>query len=405
MKKTLKVGKNYGKIRYYKSEKGGITMSASFVITNARVYRTELRDFMPASVLVEDGKIKKIISGADCAEAKGLPVVDLENRYLAPGLVDVHTHGRIGFDFDSATADEMRQMRASYAADGTTTLLPTIASAPMERIQNGIDRIKEVGFDGMHLEGRYLNEKRRGAHNASLLFPLDRAELTSLLDRMEPLTVHLTCAAELDGGEDFVKTAIARGATVGLGHSDATYEEAVTAFDWGITSTTHTFNAMSPVHHRKPGTVTAGLVSENIYCEIIADGFHLHPAIVKLVHQNKKPDHLVLITDSMCATRCADGEYSIAGETVYVRDGKAVNVEGAIAGSTITLYTAVLNLMKFAGISFAEALAYATITPAKMVGLDALVGSIDEGKRADLLDIDPETLEIRRVWQAGNALS
>ncbi|MBO4229253.1 MAG: N-acetylglucosamine-6-phosphate deacetylase [Clostridia bacterium] len=368
-------------------------------IVNALVYRTEQRKFVPGTVTVEDGWIVK----TDSQDERG-EVVNAGGQYLVPGLVDAHTHGRISFDFDSATTDQMIQMRKSYAMDGTTTLFPTIASAPFSQILTAIDRVKEAGFEGIHLEGRYLSEKRRGAHATHLLHPLDVEELEILLDRMQPLTVHLTCAPEMDNGEAFVRKAIERGATVSLGHSDAGYDEAIRAFEWGVTATTHTFNALAPIHHRSPGSVTAAFLTDSVYCEIIADGFHLHPAIVSLTYRSKQPDHLVLITDSMSATGCEDGEYSIAGEKVFVRNGKAVNVEGAIAGSTITLYTAVRNLMRFAGISFEQAIPCATILPARMLHIDRKVGSISVGKHADLLLIDPENYEIRGIWQAGERI-
>ena len=374
-------------------------MTNTFAIKNARVYRTEQRDFVPATVVVEDGKIKSILAPDACT--CDLTVVDGTDSLLVPGLVDTHTHGRIGYDFDCATAEQMKEMRHSYAVDGTTTVFPTIASAPLAQIEQAIDNVKAAGFDSIHLEGRYLNCKRRGAHRADLLFPLDVNEFSALLDRMEGLNIHISCAAELEGGEAFVKTAISRGATVSLGHTDATYEEALEAISWGVNSFTHTFNAMRPIHHREPGPVVAALATEGVYAEVIADGFHLNPAIVKLAYLAKRPAHLTLITDSMSATRCADGEYAIAGEKVYVVDGKAINEEGNISGSTITLYQAVRNLMKFAGVSYAEALAYATIVPATEVGIDAVTGSIEEGKRADLLLVDAETYDIKSVWQAG----
>ena len=377
-------------------------MTNTFAIKNARVYRTEQRDFIPATVVVEEGKIKSILAPDACT--CDMTVVDGTGKLLVPGLVDTHTHGRIGYDFDSATVEQMKDMRHSYAVDGTTTVFPTIASAPLAQIEQAIDNVKAAGYDCIHLEGRYLNCKRRGAHRADLLFPLDVNEFSALLDRMEGLTVHISCAAELEGGEAFVKTAVSRGATVSLGHTDATYEEALEAISWGVNSFTHTFNAMRPIHHREPGPVVAALATEGVYAEVIADGFHLNPAIVKLAYLAKRPAHLTLITDSMSATRCADGEYAIAGEKVYVVDGKAINEEGNISGSTITLYQAVRNLMKFAGVSYAEALPYATIVPATEVGIDGTVGSIAEGKRADLLLVDAESYDITNVWQEGEAV-
>ena len=379
-----------------------ITMKNTFAIKNARVYRTDMRDFAPATVIVEDGKIKSLLAANACVCE--LDTVDGTGCLLAPGLVDTHTHGRIGYDFDSATVEQMKAMRRSYAEDGTTTVFATIASAPLAQIEEAIDNIREAGYGCIHLEGRYLNSKRRGAHRADLLFPLDVTEFSTLLDRMAGMNIHITCAAELEGGEAFVKCAIEHGATVSLGHTDATFEEALDAVSWGVNSFTHTFNAMRPIHHREPGPVVAALTTEGVYAEVIADGFHLNPAIVKLSYLAKRPSHLTLITDSMSATRCADGEYAIAGEKVYVVGGKAINEEGNISGSTITLYQAVRNLMKFAGVSFAEALAYATIVPATEVGIDGITGSIDAGKTADLLLIDEQTLDIKSVWQAGEAV-
>ncbi|MBO5649534.1 MAG: N-acetylglucosamine-6-phosphate deacetylase [Clostridia bacterium] len=377
-------------------------MAQTFVIRGAHVYCTEQRSFTPASVVVENGIIAKLLSPDAAYSCEN--VIDGTGCYLVPGLVDTHTHGRIGYDFDSATVEQMKEMRRSYAQDGTTTVFPTIASAPFAQIEQAIDNVKAAGYDCIHLEGRYLNAKRRGAHREDLLFPLDSAELSALLDRMEPLHVHITCAAELEAGCTFVKTAVARGATVSLGHSDATYDEALEAISWGVNAFTHTFNAMRPIHHREPGPVVAGMTVDTAYCEVIADGFHLHPAIVKLAYLTKRPAHLTLITDSMSATGCADGEYAIAGEKVHVVDGKAINEEGNIAGSTITLYQAVRNLMRFADITYAEALPYATIVPAREVGLDAVTGSIAEGKRADLLLVSPETYDIRAVWQMGERI-
>ncbi|MBQ3065168.1 MAG: N-acetylglucosamine-6-phosphate deacetylase [Clostridia bacterium] len=371
-------------------------MNGNLLINNASIYDTSHRSFFGGNLLIRDGLIEHI--SADEIICENASVVDAHGAALIPGLVDVHSHGRIGYDFDSATADQMKKMRMSYAAQGTTTVVPTIASAPFSQIESAIENVKAAGFDAIHLEARYLHPKRRGAHREDLLSLPDQGELLTLLKHCDPLHVHISCAPELSGGEEFIKTARMYGATVGLAHSDADYDTAMHAIEWGITSFTHTFNAMPAIHHRNPGPVTAALTSEDAYCEIIADGFHLHPAIVKLAYLAKQPHRLVLITDSMSATCCPDGEYSIAGEKVFVRDGKAVNTEGAIAGSTITLLDAVRNLMRFCGISLAQALPYATIIPARMIELDSRIGSIECGKRADLLLLKPDSTEIDRVF-------
>ena len=200
---------------------------------------------------------------------------------------------------------------------------------------------------------------------------------------------HVSAALELDSDGSFTQAVIENRATLGLAHTDATFEEAQAAFERGAVSLTHTYNAMSPFHHRDGGTVGAGLLNDKVYCEIIADGFHVSPEAVKLAYKMKK-DKLVLITDSMEATGMPDGEYSIAGLPVTVKDGKARTHEGAIAGSTLSLLDGVKNLAAFAGITFNEALYHATIAPAKMLGIFDTVGSLEAGKIANMLVLDNE---------------
>jgi len=258
---------------------------------------------------------------------------------------------------------------------------------------------------GIHLEGRYLSLKRRGAHAEELLSPLDVKELEDFLNKMQPLPTHISAAVEQEGGEEFVRTAVALGATCGLAHSDATYDEAVKAVEWGVKSFTHTFNAMKPIHHREPGNITASLMTNSAYTEVICDGEHVHPVMIDMTRRLKPADRLVLITDSMEATGCPDGEYSIAGLPVFVKNGRAVNAEGALAGSTLDLWKALRNFMKFTGATLEEAIPCATSNPASMVKLDKICGSIKSGLRADLLMIDDKNSDvIESVWIAGKKI-
>ena len=214
----------------------------------------------------------------------------------------------------------------------------------------------------------------------------------------------LGCAmvVELDEKGEFIRSAIENGATVGLAHTDATFAEAQVAFERGAISLTHTYNAMSPFHHRDGGAVGAGLLNKNVYCELICDGFHVSPEAVKLAYQ-LKGEKLVLITDSMEATGMPDGEYSIAGLPVTVKDGKARTIEGAIAGSTLTLIDGVKNLANFAGIPFEMALYNATVAPAKMLGIFDKIGSLEAGKIANMLVLDNE-LNVREVIFKGEKI-
>ncbi|MBE6541416.1 MAG: N-acetylglucosamine-6-phosphate deacetylase [Ruminococcaceae bacterium] len=377
------------------------------IFKNGFVYSDALHQFIRTDILVKDGIIEKLdISITDSADQ----IIDCTGLFIMPGLVDVHTHGRSGYDFNTADSDGCREMRKAYAKVGTTTVMATLASAEHDELIKSITAINEnrpsepgiATFAGTHLEGRYLSQKRRGAHHESLLAPLDKDELKDFITRMLPLPVHISAAAELEGGEEFVKTAKILGATFGLAHSDATYDEAMKAVEWGVTSFTHTYNAMRPLHHREPGNIAASLMCDSAYTELICDGEHVHPTMIKLASRTKPADKVVLITDSMEAAGCPDGEYSIAGLPVFVKNGRAVNSEGALSGSTLNLFTALKNYMKFTGKTLEDALPCATSNPAAMVGIENTCGSIKEGLRADFIIIKDKTdPEIDSVWAFG----
>ena len=368
-------------------------------IRNARIYHTATRSFSDGSLLVENGRITALYDDPAATPPEGVPVYDACGRRVIPGLVDVHTHGRAGGDFVTADVAQMRVMAKSYLDSGVTTVLPTLASAPLSELETSIDSINALRAEaaasegelpniaGTHLEGRYLNVKRRGAHAADLLVTPNAAEVEGLLCRMEGAR-HVSAALELDDG-DFLRRALELGATVSLGHTDADYETANALFTKGVTALTHTFNAMPPLHHRDGGVVAAGLTSDTALCEMICDGFHIAPHMVKLAYR-LAGERLVLITDSMEATGCADGEYQIAGNPVTVKDGKARTHDGAIAGSTLSMWEAVCNLRDFAATTLENAIYAATMAPAREIGLEDEIGSIEVGKRADLLVLEDD---------------
>lgn len=372
------------------------------------VFNSASELFAPATVVCEDGFIVDI---ADGASTDGCEIINIEGKYLIPGLIDVHTHGLAGYDFNFASEDEIRLMRAKYAKSGTTSIMATLASDTLSNFTNSIFAINQNRLDakdgcanilGIHLEGRYLNPEMKGAHALELLAKPDAKELSSLALSMMPLPLHVSVAAELEGGDEFVKTAVELGATVGLAHTNATYEQALHALEVGVRSFTHTYNAMTKMHHRTPGATVAALTADNAYAELIADGYHSHPAMVKLAYRSKPSDKLVLITDSIAAACAEDGAIcSVAGTKVTVQGGVAINEFGVIAGSTLTMFKAVKNLMKFCEIPFNQALKYATVNPASMVKAD-FVGKIEKCYRADFITInDIENPEIDAVYIGG----
>ena len=372
---------------------------------NAKIYNSETMDFDCGNVTVDDGYITGVGLG-DIDE--GDTVIDLNGDYLVPGLVDIHTHGRAGGDFVCADRELLEKMLASYLNSGVTSLLPTLASEEFEGLLSAIDRISCFAgegsiIEGIHLEGRYLNPKKRGAHASHLLAALEADELEKIIARMQSSgKVHVSAALELDTNGEFTKRGLSMGATLSIGHTEATYAQAMLALERGARSFTHLFNTMPPLHHREGGAVAAALTSKDAYAELIVDGFHVSPEMVKLAYMMKK-EALVLITDSMEATGMPDGEYRIAGLPVTVKDGKARTHEGAIAGSTLSLIDGVKNLSEYAGISFGEALYNATAAPAKLIGIYDKVGSIDAGKKANMLVLG-EKYDVKAVIFGGKTV-
>ncbi len=363
------------------------------MLIGGRVWRSDRSFLENCPIVMENGRILSVGKEMECEE-----VIDLRGMTLLPGLVDVHTHGRGGYDFATADREQMKQLKRAYAKQGVTALFPSLASATAEEWKRALSDIEACGFDGAHLEGCYLHPDKRGAHAASLLVKPDAAHLMRVLEGFS-LPCHITAAYELDKDGSFAACARSLGATLGLGHTNATAEEAALCIERGVTSFTHLFNTMPPLHHRAGGAACVGLTSD-CFVELIVDGIHICPEMVHLAYKCKETDKFVLVTDSMEATGCADGEYTIAGLPVIVKDGKAVTVEGALAGSTLELWTGVKNLMRFTGAPLEDAIACATLNPARMVGIDKTVGSLDEGKRADILVVNDD-LELVEVFAEG----
>ena len=373
------------------------------LLKNGYVYRNETQSFEMLDVLVENGAVTQLGK----ISSDGHRTVDLSGKWIVPGLIDVHTHGRAGYDFASAPADALHVMAADFAKHGVTSVMPAIASAPFVEMLAAADRINkyrsekgEADLCGVHLEGRYLNVKRKGAHAEEYLSELNAQELdNSILKECKALQI--SAALELDRDGSFSKKAKEIGATLSLGHTDATYEEARRAEENGAVAYTHLFNAMPPLHHRDGGAICAALTGE-CFAELICDGIHIAPQMIRMAYGMLGAKRTVLISDSMEATGCPDGEYSIAGNPAIVSEGVARTPEGALAGSTLTLDGAVEKLMQFCNVPLTEAILCATENPARQIGVFDSRGSVDMGKRADLLVLSsPEKLEIEKIMING----
>lgn len=374
---------------------------------NCKVFDSSNRIFKQRSILVSDGIILDLLRHTDRRPDVD-SVIDCGSRQVIPGLIDIHTHGRAGADFNTADADDMRNMAKSYSEYGVTSVFPTLASAEFESLCSQAELIDSLKGDtdgaeflGVHLEGRYLNPSKGGAHNPDLLVLPNASELEEFAEYSK-LPLRVSAAYELEGGDAFAEKAKELGATLSLAHTAATYGEAKEIYRKHKVAFTHLYNCMPPIHHRDGGTVLAAFESGG-FCELICDGHHISPEMVAFTYRMLGMDRLVLISDSMEATALSDGEYSIAGLPVYVKDGVARTASGNLAGSTLSLVHGVENLAKFANIPIEDALICATLTPARAVGLENKVGKLAVGNRADFIiaSVSGKHIEIDQVFVGG----
>ena len=372
------------------------------IIKNGLVYQNEARRFLPLDMLIDGERILAFAQHGelDDADAK---VIDASAFRLTAGLIDVHTHGIAGTDFLNADNDALKNMSRAYLLHGVTTVMPTLASAELWQMVDAAKKINSFsaansGADlcGIHIEGRYLNPEKRGAHATELLSVLSADELDAFAS-VGASHLHISAAFELDVDKSFLKKALQIGATLSLGHTAATYKQAAELEHLGVTAYTHLYNAMPPLHHRDGGCVAACLLGDS-FAELICDGIHVSREVAELTYRIKR-DKLTLISDSMEATDCPDGEYSIAGNAVQVKNGIARTFDGALAGSTLTLDAALENLMSSCNISLEDAIINATEAPAKEIGIFSDRGSLDVGKRSDILFIDKNSFKINSVMR------
>ena len=360
------------------------------ILKNGRILTPD-GQFRLTDLTVEDGTIRSV--GPTDA-----PGEELHGAYVIPGLIDLHTHGCAGYDHLDGTPEATQAMCRCYASHGTTSVLATVMTqAPdvMEQaVRNAASRMGKTGgahIRGIYLEGPFFSDRYRGAQHPEYLRDPDPAFFRTLDEASNRTVRIISLAPERADAQDFICTCRAR---VFLGHTAADYETAHAAYEAGARGLTHTFNAMTPFHHRQPGVIAAALEC-GAYCECICDGFHVHPAAVRLLHSAVGKERFVMISDSLRPTDLPDGQYDSAGQTVFVKDGKALLESGVIAGSTAFLLDEVRNLVRW-GIPLADAVYAATAAPAKAAGIFERVGSIEEGKAADLLILGTD-LTLQRV--------
>ena len=366
------------------------------VLLNARVLTPD-GELAGATVVVRDGRIEVV--GAGLVPPTGAETFDLTGFTLAPGFIDIHVHGGSGFSLITEDPEEIRSYARWVVSRGVTGFLVTLVGAPLPQMKRWLAAAAAAGEEaesaarclGVHLEGPFVNPARRGALPAEGLRPPDVAKFLALAEAAQGRLKVITLAPELPGAADVVAAARQRGVVVSMGHTDATYEQALEAIEWGVRQATHCFNGMRPFHHRDPGCLGTILSSPRLSAELIADGVHVHPGAMALLLAAKGPQGTILITDGIAAAGLGDGAYSLAGEAIQVRDGVASLPDGTLAGSVVTMDQAVRNVVSASGgglASLPKAVRMASSNPAAALGLGQRLGRIAPGFAADLVALD-----------------
>ena len=361
------------------------------------------------ALTLDDGTIAEVNLTRTASPRSG--DINAPGFLVLPGFADVHVHGGGGADFMHGTADAVRQVARTHARFGTTSLLATTLTASREATDTAIQAVRmvmeaEPGQDeariaGIHLEGPYICTAKRGAQPGEFVRPPDAAELSHWITLSGGTIRKMTVAPEVAGAEEIIRLACSENITVSLGHTNATAAEVEAAIGWGAASATHLFNAMPPLHHRQPGAAGAALAWPDIVCEIIADGVHLDPLVVRLVVAAKGASGAVLITDAMEGAAMPDGEYMLGGQRVFVKDGTAAFADGTLAGSILTMNTAFTNLRRFASVSLPDAARLSSGNALHALGLSHTRGAIAPGMIADLVILHPGTGEVEATLIGG----
>ena len=370
---------------------------------NAYIFSSE-KGFFKGGFSVEQGLFAEIFEGDRAEEG-----VDLQGAYVIPGLIDVHNHGNSGADFSDGDYEGLVKMARYLAENGITSFAPASMTLPYEVLDAAFKtgaKLKEEQPEGcsrivgIQMEGPFFSEKKKGAQNGAYLRLPDFEAFKKLYEGCGGLVSIADVAAELEGAVEFCEKA-SKLCTVSIAHTDADYDQAAALYEAGATHLTHLYNAMPPIHHRKPGVIGAASERENVIAELICDGMHVHPSSVRMAFR-LFPGRICLVSDALRCCGMPDGQYSLGGQDIFLSGGVAKLSDGTLAGSATNLFECMLRAISF-GIDRKEAIIAATETPAKQTGCFDRAGSIEKGKLADFVICD-ENLRRRAVYMGGKEL-
>lgn len=364
-----------------------------------------MKGFKNSWILTEEGKIKSnlIIENGlikSIGEKSNDDLVELnDNLIIIPGFIDEHIHGAAGSDAMDGTIEDLSKIACALASEGTTGFLATTMTQSPENITKALNTVRDYrnsnitdGAEilGVHLEGPFIAKEHVGAQ------PLEYVATPSVetFKKYEEASGNsikiVTLAPEVEGAFDLIKYLKSKNIVASVGHAGSKYADVENAVKAGATNATHTYNAMKGVHHREVGTVGATFLFDELNAEVICDGIHVSAPAIRLLYKNKPHNKFTLITDAMRAKHMPDGDYELGGQPVIVKNGEARLHDGTLAGSVLKMNVAVKNVMKFLNLPLEEVVKYATINPATNLGLDKIMGSIKEGKLANLVVVDNE---------------
>ena len=370
---------------------------------NAMIFQG--RAFVHGSFSVENGRFAQVLDSVP--QEAG---IDLEGAYVIPGLVDIHNHGNSGADFSDGDLQGLQTMAAYLASNGVTSFSPASMTLPYDVLARAFDTARQLHRQpkagcarlmGIQMEGPFFSEKKKGAQNGAYLKYPDFQAFRQLYEGCGGLIRIVDLAPELPGAVEFTRQA-AELCTVSVAHTDADYQQALAVFQAGATHLTHLYNAMPSIHHRKPGPIGAASECGEVMAELICDGQHVHPSSVRMAFR-LFPDRICLVSDALRCCGMPDGEYELGGQQVFLSGGIARLSDGTIAGSATNLYECMRNAVAF-GIPVDQAIRSATILPARQLGREAEIGSIEPGKLADFV-VCTADLQRKAVYLGGEQLA
>ncbi len=352
--------------------------------------------------LVFDSDSGKIVGLVESVPAD-VKTIDANGNYVAPGLVDIHIHGCFGEDTSDAKPEGVKKMAYGVAQNGVTAFLPTTMTVAKDEIIAALNSVRSLKEEsktwdgaeilGVHAEGPFINPSKKGAQAAENILVPDADFIIEHSDIIKLVTL----APEMDKDHQCIKKLAAESdVLVSMGHTDATFEEAMSAAKDGVNHATHLFNAMSALAHRNPGVVGAALASENVSVEVIADTFHINPGLYSIIAK-VKGDKMILITDCTRAGGMPDGEYDLGGQPIFLKGIECRLADGTIAGSVLKLNSAVKNVLDYTNLPVNEVFKMASLNPANAIGCGDRLGSLEEGKDADIIITDANINIIRTI--------